>query len=99
MRDSQSSLPELARLIQQRNAIDDEITKIVSRPALIGHLGEFIASRIFSIALYPLATHLDSDGVFTEGALAGKSVNVKWHPKRENVLDLKPTCACHIIWY
>ena len=36
------------------------------------------------------ATRKAIDGYFTDGPLKGKSVNIKWYPKRENVLDITP---------
>jgi len=53
-----------------------------------GHLGEYIASRVFSIDLEASASATAIDGRFTAGPLAGKSVNVKWYLKREGMLDL-----------
>ena len=40
------------------------------------------------------ATHVDSDGLFRQRPLAGRTVNVKWYPRRENLVDLKSGCAC-----
>ena len=44
---------------------------IVGRPALIGHVGEYIASRVFGIALEHSAANKGYDGRFTDGPLAG----------------------------
>ena len=44
-------LTALAELIRRRNAVERDISAITGRPALIGHVGEFIASRIFAIEL------------------------------------------------
>jgi len=84
-------LAELADLIHQRNRVDEKIAEIISRPALNGHIGEYIASQIFRIALAESATNKGSDGVFTSGPLAGRSVNVKLYAKRENLLDINPS--------
>ncbi len=83
-------LAELAKTIRTKNTTELEIAKIVGRPALIGHVGEFIASQIFDIELFESATTKGSDGYFKSGALAGKTVNVKWYPKREGLLDINP---------
>jgi hypothetical protein len=91
---SQAELAVLAELIRRKNQIDDEIAALVNRPAQVGHVGEFIAARVFGIRLHPSATQKDSDGVFRDGPLAGRSVNVKWYLKRENIVDLTPDCAC-----
>lgn len=84
-------LVELARLIKAKNAADEKIAKIVGRPALIGHVGEFIASNIFRIELNQSASTKGTDGVFKEGPLHGRSVNVKWYTTGDNLLDLNPT--------
>jgi len=44
-------LKRLAELIRKKNEIEREITRIINRPALIGHVGEFMASKIFDIEL------------------------------------------------
>jgi hypothetical protein len=81
-------LNRLADLIRQMNRTGSEIAALIGRPALQGHVGEFIASRIFDIELETSATQRALDGHFRSGALAGRSVNVKWYGKRENLLDL-----------
>jgi len=53
-----------------------------------GHLGEWIASRIFDIKLETSATAPGLDGRFRSGPLAGKTVNVKWYLKHEGLLDI-----------
>lgn len=90
-------LAQIAQLIRERNALDARIAEIIQRPALPGHLGEWIASRVFDIELSASATKRDVDGHFRSGPLAGDSVNVKLYGKRENVLDLKP--EAQVQWY
>lgn len=70
-----------------RNAIDREIAAIIQRPMTAGHLGEWIASRIFDIELEGSATNTAFDGRFRVGPLQGRTVNVKWYLKEEGVLD------------
>ena len=82
-------LERLATLIAQRNAVDREVAAILGRPALQGHFGEFVASRVFGIALHDSAVQKESDGVFIDGPLAGRSVEIKFYAKREGVLDMK----------
>lgn len=77
----------IAGLLRERNAIDAKIASIVGRPMATGHLGEWIASRVFGIELEPSAVTAGIDGVFRAGALAGTTVNVKWYLKREGLLD------------
>ena len=81
-------LERLALLIKQKTQIDAEISRIVGRPAHIGHLGEFIASRVFQITLVPSATEKGYDGHFTQGPLKDASVNIKWYARQEGILDL-----------
>lgn len=80
----------LAKLIRTRNTTMRQIAALIQRPALIGHVGEYIASRVFGIALEESASQKSIDGHFTDGKLAGQSVNIKWYAKRENILDVTP---------
>jgi len=84
-----NNLEELADLVQRRNSLSKEITPIIGRPALIGHLGEYIASRIFDIELEVSAVNKGFDGRFRSGPHVGKSVNVKWYAKKEGLLDIR----------
>jgi hypothetical protein len=79
---------ELARLLHERNQIDTAISGIILRPATIGHIGEYIAAKVFDIRLRPSATHKASDGYFVTGQFAGKSVDVKFYGKQESLLDV-----------
>lgn len=83
-------LGQLADLIKARNAIDDQIAAIIDRPASIGHIGEYIASRVFGIALEDSAVCKGHDGRFADGPLAGKTVNVKFYGQHEFCLDVNP---------
>lgn len=83
------SIEKLAELLTQRNRVDGEIARLVGRPALIGHIGEWIASEVFDIALEPAANARGIDGQFRTGALAGRTVNVKCYGKREGLLDIR----------
>lgn len=82
-------LTHLANLLTRRNTIDDEIAAVIGRPALVGHLGEFIASCVFDIELAPSATTRGHDGRFRSGPLEGRSVDVKYYGKREGLLDMR----------
>lgn len=81
-------LGALAGLIRQKNTADAAIAALVGRPALIGHVGEFIAAVIFDIELHATATKAGSDGYFRSGTLASRSVNIKWYGKHESLLDV-----------
>ena len=83
-----SGLQCLAAFIKQRNDVDMNIAKIIGRPALPGHLGEFVAARIFDVELLESASHKGIDGHFIKGPLAGQSVNIKYYPKNEGLLDI-----------
>jgi hypothetical protein len=85
----EEELTHLADLIRVRNAVAKSITTFIGRPALIGHAGEFIASRIFGIELEPTATAKGIDGRFTGGKLAGNGVDVKWYAKNEGLLAIR----------
>jgi hypothetical protein len=64
------SLAEVAGLLHERNRIDARIAQIVQRPMTAGHLGEWIASRVFDIELEVSASAAAIDGRFRAGALA-----------------------------
>jgi hypothetical protein len=79
----------LAQLLRERNDVAERISNLIHRPAQIGHVGEFIASRIFNIQLESAANAKAIDGTFQEGALVGKTVNVKFYAKLESLLDIR----------
>ncbi|MXZ70787.1 MAG: hypothetical protein F4Z04_04670 [Acidobacteria bacterium] len=83
-------LQQLACLLASRNIIDERIAELIGRPALRGHVGEWIAQQIFAVKLEESATQRGFDGQFTDGRLAGKTVNVKWYARREGILDINP---------
>lgn len=83
-------LTRLADLLRQRNDLDREIAALTGRPALPGHLGEYIAAAIFDIELHPSAVSKGSDGRFRSGPLAGRTVNVKWYSAFCGLLDIRP---------
>jgi hypothetical protein len=85
---TESFLLEAAALLRARNEIDAKLASLVDRPITSGHLGEWIAAEIFDIELEASAAAEAIDGRFRSGALAGKTVNIKWYLKRENVLDM-----------
>ena len=81
-------LRRLASLVKQRNAIDREISAILDRPAHTGHLADFVAARVFQIALLESASHKGMDGHFVDGPLAGRSVNIKFASKNDGLLSM-----------
>ena len=81
-------LKPLAELLRRRSVIDREIAAILNRPVHSGHFGEYVASTIFGIDLNPSANARSHDGHFTEGLLAGRSVNVKYATTRDGNLNL-----------
>ena len=81
-------LKTLGELIKTKNGIESQISQIIGRPGLQGHMGEFIAGKIFDLELHEDATKRGSDAVFKSGSIAGKNVNIKWYAKRENSLDI-----------
>ncbi len=85
-----NELRQLAKLIDARNQTEREITALIGRPAAIGHIGEYIASRVFNIALEESASHKSSDGYFCDEPLKGRTVNIKWFAFQEGLLDITP---------
>ena len=88
MTNHRAELFKLAPLINKRNETERQITAITGRPASIGHLGEFIASKVFEIELSVAANQKSIDGFFSSGRLEGGSVNVKWYGAHEMLLDV-----------
>jgi hypothetical protein len=80
---------ELATLIRQRNEVATKITRIIGRPALIGHIGEWIAAKIFNIQLEQSAVNKGFDGSFRSGPLINKTVNVKYYATHDRLLDIR----------
>ncbi len=76
-------------MVRKKNAADRRVAKIIERPALPGHFGEFVAAQIFGIELCGSATQEGFDGAFRGGTLDGKTVNVKYYTRHERLLDLK----------
>jgi hypothetical protein len=70
------ALPTIATLPRERNTIDAQIATIIGRPMTAGHLGEWIAARIFGITMEPSATATAIDGRFTSGVRRDRTVNV-----------------------
>jgi hypothetical protein len=84
-----SEIEELASLIRERNEVASRITALIGRPSQIGHIGEWIASKIFDIELERSAVAKGCDGRFCSGQLQGKTVNVKFYAKREGMLAIR----------
>lgn len=94
--ESADQIRRVASLISERNLVDAEIAAIPNRPVVSGHLGEWIAARIFDIELEDSAVAKAIDGVFRGGPLRGKTVNVKWHGKEEGLLDVSEDPALDV---
>jgi hypothetical protein len=83
-------ITQLANLIKKRNSLASEITALIGRPAQIGHIGEYIASRVFNITLEESSSSKSIDGRFREEPLKGRTVNIKWYALLEGLLDITP---------
>ena len=92
-----ASASRLVDLLRRRNAIDHEIARLIGRPALLGHIGEFIAAELFDIALQTHANAPGSDGIFRSGPLAGRTVNVKFYGRRDGLLDIPEAPVDHLL--
>ena len=84
------NLEQLAIAIRNKNAADESVARIIGRPALIGHTGEYIAASVFGIKLEQAAKAKSPEIRFTIGTLKGRSVNIKWYTKMEGLLDIDP---------
>ncbi len=87
---SSTNLAELAELIRKRNEIEGRISKIIDRPAEKGHIFEYIASQLFPIKLNKSASKGGYDGIFTDGDLNGKKVDIKYYAINQHLIDLNP---------
>ena len=87
---SGNNLAELAELIGKRNEIEKRMSKIIDRPAEKGHIFEYIASQLFPIKLNESAAMGGDDGIFTDGDLNGKKVDIKYYAINEHSIDLNP---------
>lgn len=83
----------IAGLLRGRNAIDEAIAAIIKRRMASGHLGEWIAAKVFGIELEQAAVAAGIDGRFLDGPLQGRTVNVKWYLKQEGLLDMSGSSA------
>jgi hypothetical protein len=86
-------LERLASLVAELNATSAKIATLIGRPALVGHVGEYLAAKLFDIDLQPGANAAGIDGHFRAGQLQGRAVNVKMYPVRENVIDINPSAV------
>ena len=88
MRDGATeTVAAVAKLLRQRNEMDGEITRIINRPVVGGHLAAWLANELFDIDLEPAGSAKALDGRFTSGALATKTVNIQWIGERNGHLD------------
>ncbi|MEU4569497.1 hypothetical protein [Micromonospora sp. NPDC023956] len=90
-------LRRLAALLRDREELDDRITALIGRPARPGEIGEFIAARVFDIALAGNAVQAGYDGVFRSGPLAGRTVNVKNYGDALSGLDISSHPCDHYL--
>jgi len=73
--------------LRPKNEVDARIA-LIGRLAQMDHVGEYIASKVFGIALEHSAANKGNDGRFISGPLDGKTVNIKWYGKAEGMLDM-----------
>ncbi len=84
-----SDLPWLANLIKSRNTIDNKLATLIGHTAQAGNIGEYIASVIFKIKLDDTEKSKGRDGRFTQGPLAGRSVDVQWRTKHDGQINIR----------
>lgn len=84
-----NDLTHLADLIRIRNFVNSSISKIINHPAEVGHIAEYLLGKILDIELHDAANIKATDGIFRTGALAGKSVNVKYRAAQNRLLNLE----------
>ena len=84
-----SNLPRLAELLKARNTVESNMANLIGHPVSIGSVGDYIASAIFGITHEDPTTHKIVYDSFSYGPLAGHTVDVQWHTRREGDLSLK----------
>ena len=82
-------LTDLADSVRTKNAADRHVARLIGRPALPGHFGEFVAAQVFDIELCRNAANPGFDGKFRNGELEGKCVDIKYMTKHDGLLNLK----------
>lgn len=80
---------ELAHTVRIKNGADARVARLMSRQALPGHFGEFVAAMVFGIRLCRTANQKAFDGVFRGDALDGKTVNIKYKTTHDRRLNMK----------
>ena len=84
-----NNLPRLAELLKARNTVESNIANLLGQPVNIGSAGDYIASVIFGISHEASAMQKATYDRFSYGPLAGHSVDVQWHTRREGDLSLR----------
>jgi hypothetical protein len=82
-------LVHLADLIRIRNFVNSSVSRIINHPAEVGHIAEYLMGEIFQLKLHDSANTRASDGVFREGPLQGRTVNVKFRAAQQRKLNLE----------
>jgi hypothetical protein len=83
-----TNLPRLAELLRARNTVESNIANLLQCDVDLSNVGEQIAANIFGIRLTPTLNYGGPAGIFTHPALAGKTVDIRWYPRREGFLNI-----------
>jgi hypothetical protein len=83
-----SNLSRLAELLRARTTVESNIANLLKCEVDLSNVGEHIAARIFGIRLIPATGQTGLVGIFTNPALMGKTVDVRWYPRREGYLNI-----------
>ncbi|MGB2567114.1 DUF6998 domain-containing protein [Micromonospora citrea] len=93
-----TDLHELAKLLRARDDLDARIARLTGRSARQGDIGEFVAARVFDIALAATANQAGHDGTFRSGPHAGRTVNVKTYGDAYAGIDISPhPCEFYLV--
>lgn len=84
------NLTQLAELLKKRDVLEREIPALIARPAAVGHIGEYIVSSVFRIALEESASHKSLDGRFSDEPRKERTVHSTWYALWEGLLDIAP---------
>jgi hypothetical protein len=84
----ESSLSRLAELVRARNTVESNMVNLIEREVHLNSVGEHIAANVFGIRLVPTTIQSGFVGIFTTPALSGKTVDIRWYPRRESYINI-----------
>jgi hypothetical protein len=85
---------ELSSLIKRINGAKEDIAELIGRPAAIQGIGESIAAEILGVSLQETAPHIRRTGVFLDGPMKGKRVEIEWQVRSFDAVSVGEEADC-----